>query len=187
MNAPALPRILIVGGGAGGLPLATRLGKRLGKTGRAEITLVDSNNIHVWKPRFHEVATGSIDSDLDALDYRGHARANHYDFEPGTLAGVHRERRAILLPPLLDGEGSALLPARRLDYAQLVLASGWQGNDFTSTGVRQHCLLLGTREHAGRFHDRCLTVCRAANPADRPVSIALVGAGATGAELPAEA
>ena len=124
MNAPALPRILIVGGGAGGLPLATRLGKRLGKTGRARITLVDSNNIHVWKPRFHEVATGSIDSDLDALDYRGHARANHYDFEPGTLAGVDRERREIVLAPLLDGEGREILPERRLPDDQLVLAIG---------------------------------------------------------------
>ncbi|MDY0070929.1 MAG: NAD(P)/FAD-dependent oxidoreductase [Porticoccaceae bacterium] len=186
MNAPALPRILIVGGGAGGLPLATRLGKRLGKTGRAEITLVDSNNIHVWKPRFHEVATGSIDSDLDALDYRGHARANHYDFEPGTLAGVDRERREILLAPLLDGEGREILPERRLAYDQLVLAIGSQGNDFNIPGVRQHCLFLDTREQADRFHDRFLNVCLAANHADRPVSIAIVGAGATGVELAAE-
>mgnify|MGYP003725275867 FL=1 len=71
------PRIVVVGGGAGGLPLVTKLGAKLGKYGNADITLVDSSNIHVWKPRFHEVATGAIDADLDAVDYRAHAQLNH--------------------------------------------------------------------------------------------------------------
>ncbi len=43
-------RIIIVGGGAGGLELATRLGKTLGKRGTASITLVDTNLTHIWKP-----------------------------------------------------------------------------------------------------------------------------------------
>ncbi|MFA5495135.1 MAG: NAD(P)/FAD-dependent oxidoreductase [Porticoccaceae bacterium] len=182
----ASPHIVIVGGGAGGLPLATRLGKRLGKRGRARITLVDGNTIHVWKPRFHEVATGSIDSDLDALDYRGHARANHYHFEPGILSGVDRDKRQILLAPMSDHEGREILPERSLPYDQLVLAVGSQGNDFNVPGVRQHCLFLDTREQADRFHERFLNVCLSANYADRPVSIAIVGAGATGVELAAE-
>ena len=82
------PRIVVVGGGAGGLPLVTRLGRKLGKYGHADVTLVDSSSIHVWKPRFHEVATGAIDADLDAVDYRAHAQLNHYRFEPGTLTQV---------------------------------------------------------------------------------------------------
>ena len=180
------PRIVIVGGGAGGLPLATRLGRRLGKKDRARITLVDGNRIHVWKPRFHEVATGVIDSDLDALDYRGHARLNHYAFELGTLAGVDREARAITLAPLLDEEGREVLPGRRLEYDFLVLAIGSQGNDFNIPGVRSHCLFLDTRAQADRFHDRFLNICLAANYADRPISVAIVGAGATGVELAAE-
>ena len=40
----ALHRIVIVGGGAGGLPLAAKLGDTLGRRGRAEITLVDHND-----------------------------------------------------------------------------------------------------------------------------------------------
>ena len=39
-----LPRVVIVGGGAGGLELATRLGDTLGKRGRAEITLIVRNH-----------------------------------------------------------------------------------------------------------------------------------------------
>lgn len=179
-------RILIVGGGAGGLPLATYLGKRLGKKKRAEITLIDNNSIHVWKPRFHEVATGVIDSDVDALDYRGHASLNHYNFELGTFTGVDRVAREIILAPLNDSEGRQILPSRRLGYDYLVLAIGSEGNDFNVPGVRQHCLFLDTREQADRFHERFLNVCLTANFADKPVSIAIVGAGATGVELAAE-
>lgn len=180
------PRIVIVGGGAGGLPLATSLGRKLGRSGRACITLVDSNTIHVWKPRFHEVATGAINSDLDALDYRSHARINHYSFERGSLGGVDRERFEIILAPLMDPEGREILPERRLGFDQLVLAIGSQGNDFDIPGVREHCLFLDTRAQADRFHERFLNLCLAANFADGSLGIAIVGAGATGVELAAE-
>lgn len=180
------PHIVIVGGGAGGLPLATRLGKKLGKRGRARITLVDSNAVHVWKPRFHEVATGAIDSDLDALDYRAHARVNHYGFERGTLSGLDRDSHEIVLAPLVDRDNREILPERRVAYDHLVLAVGSEGNDFNIPGVRQHCLFIDTREQADRFHERFLNLCLAANYADKPLSIAIVGAGATGVELAAE-
>src|SRR4029077_13718078 len=45
-----LHRIVIVGGGAGGLELATRLGQRLGKRKQAWITLLDRGRTHIWKP-----------------------------------------------------------------------------------------------------------------------------------------
>ena len=54
-------RIVIVGGGAGGLELATRLGRKFGRHGKAEVTLVDSKRTHVWKPKLHEIAAGSMD------------------------------------------------------------------------------------------------------------------------------
>lgn len=180
------PRILIIGGGAGGLPLATRLGKRLGKRQRADITLIDGNSVHVWKPRFHEVATGAIDSDLDAVDYRAHARLNGYRFELGTLQSVDREQRRVVLAPLHGADGGLVLPQRALDYDYLVLCIGSHGNDFGTPGVREHCLFLDSRQQADRFHERFLNTCMAANFANAPVSIAIVGAGATGVELAAE-
>lgn len=180
------PRIVVVGGGAGGLPLVTRLGKTLGKRGEAHVTLVDSNVIHVWKPRFHEVATGAIDSDLDALDYRAHARENHYDFQLGSLAGIDRERKELTLAPLCDKSGEEILPARHVPYDYLVIAIGSQGNDFGTPGVRDHCLFLDSRQQADRFHERFLDTCLAANFRGTPISVAIVGGGATGVELAAE-
>ena len=45
-------RIVVVGGGAGGLELATKLGDSLGKKKKAEITLIDAKKTHIWKPTF---------------------------------------------------------------------------------------------------------------------------------------
>lgn len=64
-----LHRIVVVGGGAGGLELVTRLGNRLGKRGRAHITLIEQARTHLWKPHLHEIAAGSIDIHHHAVDY----------------------------------------------------------------------------------------------------------------------
>jgi NADH:ubiquinone reductase (H+-translocating) len=60
-GAEALHRIVVVGGGAAGLELVTRLGDRLGRRGRARVALVETARTHLWKPLLHEVAAGSID------------------------------------------------------------------------------------------------------------------------------
>src|SRR5699024_1181868 len=98
-------------------------------------TLVDHSTVHVWKPRFHEVATGAIDADLDAVDYRGHARLNHYHFQHGRVAGINRRNRTLQLAPLQDEDGREVLPARELGYDLLILAVGSVSNDFHTPGV----------------------------------------------------
>src|SRR6476469_1753729 len=61
LDEEALHRIVVVGGGAAGLELVTRLGDRLGKRKRASVTLVECARTHLWKPLLHSVAAGSID------------------------------------------------------------------------------------------------------------------------------
>ncbi|MCC4309911.1 NAD(P)/FAD-dependent oxidoreductase [Alcanivorax marinus] len=180
------PKIVVVGGGAGGLPLVTQLGRKLGKYGNADITLVDTSSVHVWKPRFHEVATGAIDADLDAVDYRAHARLNHYRFEPGSMIRVDKEARTITLAAITDQDGEPVLPERDLAYDYLVIAVGSQSNDFGTPGVREHCLFMDTRAQAERFRERFMNTCLQANFRNDPVSVAIVGGGATGVELAAE-
>ncbi len=75
--------IVIVGGGAGGLEFATRLGNRLGRRGKARITLVGANLTRNWKPLFREVAAGSLNPSLDELNYVAQARWNHFQFQLG--------------------------------------------------------------------------------------------------------
>lgn len=179
------PRIVVVGGGAGGMPLVTALGRTLGRKNKAHVTLVDRSLTHIWKPRYHEVATGAIDADLDAVDYRSHAHRNHYHFHQGELAGIDREQKLIHLAPLRDKAGE-VLPARSLPYDYLVLALGSQGNDFNTPGVREHCYFLDRRDQAERFQQRFLSLAASADYFERSMRIAIVGAGATGVELAAE-
>lgn len=182
-------RIVIVGGGAGGLELATRLGRTLGKKGKAQVTLVDANLTHIWKPLLHEVAAGSLNSSEDELNYVAQAKWNHFEFQLGRLSGLERATKRIQLAATLDEDGRELLPARTLSYDTLVLAIGSTTNDFGTAGAAQHCIFLDTREQAERFHKQLLTHylrAHANRDKDDQISVAIVGAGATGVELSAE-
>ncbi|MCF1487913.1 NAD(P)/FAD-dependent oxidoreductase [Pseudomonas sp. AA27] len=182
-------RIVIVGGGAGGLELATRLGKSLGKRKQAEITLVDANLTHIWKPLLHEVAAGSLNSSEDELNYVAQAKWNHFNFQMGRMSGLDRESKLIQLAATLDDEGRELLPARTIGYDSLVIAVGSNTNDFGTLGAAQHCLFLDSRKQAERFHQQLLNHylrAHAGDVASEKISVAIVGAGATGVELAAE-
>ena len=111
-----MTRIIVVGGGAGGLELATKLGRTLGRKGRANVTLVDRKASHLWKPLLHEVATGSLDEGVDALSYRAHAKNHHFDFQMGSLKDIDRERKVIFLTELRDEQDELLMPERELEF-----------------------------------------------------------------------
>lgn len=190
-HAVAPHRIVIVGGGAGGLELATRLGRKLGRKGRASVLLVDRARTHLWKPLLHRVAAGTMDDNDHELDYLAQARWHGFRFQQGTLEGLDRERRCIRLSRLIDDEGSEVLPAREVPYDTLVIAVGSQSNDFGTPGAAQHAIALDTVAQAARFHARLLNACLRADLDDVPndpaaLHIAIIGAGATGVELSAE-
>lgn len=183
-------QIVIVGGGAGGLELATRLGRTLGKRGQAKITLVDANLTHIWKPLLHEVAAGSLNSSGDELNYVAQAKWNHFEFQLGRMCGLNRAEKRISLAATLDDDGLQLMPARELGYDSLVIAVGSTTNDFGTQGAAEHCLFLDTRAQAERFHRQLLSHYLRAHASQSEttelIDVAIVGAGATGVELAAE-
>lgn len=182
-------RIVIVGGGAGGLELATRLGRSLGKRGKARITLVDCNLTHLWKPLLHEVAAGSLNTAENELNYVAQAKWNHFEFQIGRFERLDRANKRIGLAATLDDNGQELVPARSLAYDTLVIAVGSRTNDFGTPGVAEHCIMLDTTRQARRFHRKLLShylTAHASGEDTGRVSVAIVGAGATGVELAAE-
>jgi NADH dehydrogenase len=191
MSAPRPHRIVIVGGGAGGLPLASRLGDKLGRRGQAEITLIDRNSTHLWKPLLHEVAAGRMDADVHGIDYLALAYWHHFRFRQGRVAGLDRTRHELTLDAVYDDDGALMLPRRVLRYETLIFCVGSVSNDFGVTGVEAHAISLETLEDAERFHRRLLAACVRADgaaAAGKPtgVNIVIIGAGATGVELAAE-
>ena len=184
-----LHKVVVVGGGAAGLELATRLGRKLGAPRKAHITLVDSRMTHIWKPLLHEVAAGSLNSYSDELNYVAQANWNRFHFQPGRMIQLDRQQKIITLAATVDAEGRQLLPERTLAYDTLVIAVGSHSNDFGTPGVREHCLTLDCREQAEQVHARFISEYLKAQIADGSsgkMNIAIVGAGATGVELAAE-
>ena len=185
-----LHHIVIVGGGAGGLVLATELGHALGKRKKAQITLIDASLTHVWKPLLHEVAVGTMGPHIDDVIYLGHAKAHHFRFQQGRMEGLDRTKREIRLAALVDADGQEVIPSRSVSYDTLVIAVGGTSNDFGIPGVKEHCMFLDTHEQAERVQRRLLSACLRAQLQDgsthRKLGIAIVGAGATGVELAAE-
>lgn len=186
-----LHNIVIVGGGAGGLELATRLGDRLGRKKKAVVTLIDRSRTHLWKPLLHQVAAGSMDLNDHELDYLAQARWHHFRFQLGRMVGLDRAKREIHLAPTRDDKGEEVIPARTLTYDTLVIAVGSHTNDFGTPGAAKHAISLDTPQQAALFHSRLLNACMRANTQTEPLKpgqlhVAIIGAGATGVELAAE-
>jgi NADH dehydrogenase len=191
LRTPARHRIVIVGGGAGGLELATRLGDTLGRRDKAEVTLIDKKRTHVWKPKLHEIAAGSMDISAHEVAYMAQSHWHHFRYRVGEMTGLDREQREVHVAPYVDDEGQQVTPQRVIGYDTLVVAVGSLSNDFGTPGVQEHAMRLETAADAQRFHARMVNACVRANTqvaALRPeqLVVAIIGAGATGIELAAE-
>jgi len=191
-STSAIPHIVIVGGGAGGLELATKLGHKLGRRNKAKITLIDKHRVHIWKPLLHEVATGSLDTEIDGVVYRAHAARHGYHFQLGSVCGLDREQKQLRLSEITDETGNPVVAQRSLNYDTLVLAIGSISNDFGTPGVAEYCSMLDSKQQAQKFQQTLLNQFLKQSQVPQVESnnsttrLAIVGAGATGVELSAE-
>lgn len=189
---PATHRIVIVGGGAAGLELATRLGDTLGSKGLAQVTLIERERTHFWKPHLHEIAAGTVGLHHRAVDLMAQAHWHGFRYRLGEMTGLDRARREVHVAAYVDpGEGERVTGARVVGYDTLILAVGSLTNDFGTPGVKEHAIALETPGQADRFHRRLVNACLRANAQAEPLGpqqlqVAVIGAGATGVELVAE-
>jgi NADH dehydrogenase len=184
-------RVVIVGGGAGGLELATRLGDKLGRSGRAHVTLVEKSRTHFWKPHLHELASGSMDIGVFQTNYLAQSHWHRFRYRIGEMSGLDRARRIVHVAPFVDEDGDEVTPQRSFGYDTLVISVGSRTNDFGTPGAREHAISLDTPVQAERFHRRLVNACIRAHAQAEPLApeqlrVAIIGAGATGVELAAE-
>ena len=104
-SSPGLHRIVVVGGGAGGLELATRLGDKLAKRGKAAVTLIEKTRAHFWKPHLHEIASGSMDLGSYETNYLAQLHWHHFRYRLGEMTGLDRARREVQVAPFIDEDG----------------------------------------------------------------------------------
>lgn len=187
----SLHHVVIVGGGAGGLELATKLGDSLGRKGKAIITLIDKSKTHVWKPLLHEIAAGSLNPERHELVYLAQAHWHHFKFRLGSMDSLDRAKREVSVAPHHDEDGVEVIPRRTFQYDTLIIAVGSTTNDFGVKGASEYSIALDTQEQAERFHRRLHNALLRAQTQVAAVQtgqleVVIVGAGATGVELSAE-
>ncbi len=186
-----LHQIVIVGGGAGGLELATALGDKLGKKGKAAVTLIEKSQTHFWKPHIHEIAAGSMDLASYEINHLAQSYWHGYRYRYGEVVGIDREKQLVITAPYVDEHGEQVIAPRVFRYDTLVISIGSLTNDFGTPGVKEHAIALETPAQASRFHRRLVNACIRAHAQPEPrrpgqLTVAIIGAGATGVELAAE-
>lgn len=167
-------RVLILGGGFGGLHAARAL-----KRAPVEVTLLDQRNFYLFQPLLYQVATGSLSPGEIAAPLRGIlSRQKNARVLLGQAADVDPVARRVLLS---DGA--------TLDYDSLIVATGSQSCYFGNDQWREWAPSLKSVEEATAIRHKILYAFEAAerepDPALRSawLTFVIVGAGATGVEL----
>jgi NADH dehydrogenase len=168
-ESAAGPRVLVVGGGFGGLSAVAALARS-----GARVTLVDRNAYSTFQPLLYQVATAGLTPSDVAHPLRSVTRRKGARFRRGVLADLDLADRQITLA---DGG--------RLGYDYLILATGVAASFFGITGAAEHCLSLYTRTDAVALRDHLSGwLERLSIPGQASgLAITIIGGGATGVEL----
>jgi NADH dehydrogenase len=173
-------RVVIVGGGFGGLQAARALRKA-----PVEITLVDRQNFHLFQPLAYQVATGALSASEVAIPLRGiFKRQRNIRVLLAEATGVDLDAREVQLTQLPNGDENETLP-----YDTLIVATGSRYSYFGHDDWAPYAPQLKTLGGALDIRARILSAFEAAeverDPAKRQawLTFVVVGAGPTGAEM----
>ena len=166
------PKIVIVGGGFGGVKLAKLFAKE-----DVEVTLVDRHNFHLFQPLLYQVSTSILSTDEIADPIRTFFRNNkNVEFFMAKAEGVDQQRKV-----LLTNHGE-------VPYDYLILAAGATTNFFGMNTVEEHAYGMKTIQEALKIRNHVLHMFERANKNPdsaerrRMLTFVVVGGGPTGIE-----
>jgi NADH dehydrogenase len=179
-----MTRIVILGGGFGGIRCALDLARRTGQT--AEIIVVDRAAAHVFTPSLYEVASAYRESGNSALLKLRRSVSILYSeiFARTRIQHIQAE----VVSADLNQKIIYLRDGQELAFDFCVLGVGSQATDYGIPGVVQNAYFFKTIDDALRLNIRLHELFRQyiAGPRDKPLQVLLVGAGFTGIELASE-
>ncbi len=162
------PKVVILGGGFGGLAAARALYKS------AEVTVVDRHNFQTFLPLLYQVSTAGLAADHVAYPIRGALRKTNIKFRMGSPISIDHKNKEIKLDS-----------SEVLKFDHLIVALGSVSADFGIPGVTEYALGMKTVHEAltiraeimRRFED----LCRFED--ETRFSISVIGGGPTGVEM----
>lgn len=167
------PRVVIVGGGFGGLACARALSKV-----PVDVTLVDARNYHLFTPLLYQVATALLNPSDIAIPFRSLTR--HWK-----NVGFRQDR---VVATDLTAKRVMFESGRDLEYDYLVLATGSTDNHFGNEAIARNTISMKTLPEALQLRNRALVCLEYATRAEDPVersrllTFVVVGGGPTGVE-----
>ncbi|MBD2425829.1 NAD(P)/FAD-dependent oxidoreductase [Phormidium sp. FACHB-1136] len=184
-SAPVAPpsgkhRVVIIGGGFGGLYAA----QRLGRATNVEVTLIDKRNFHLFQPLLYQVAVGGLSPGDIASPLRGVlSRQKNTQVLMGEVVDVDPQAKTVSL------KGDTTLPYDTLSYDTLIVATGMSHFYFGRDDWADIAPGLKTVEDALEMRRRIFAAFEAAEKTTDPdlqkalLTFVIVGAGPTGVEL----
>ena len=164
----AMPKVVILGAGFGGLTAARALSKH------AEVVLIDRHNFQTFLPLLYQVSTAGLAADHVAYPIRGALRKTNVQFRMGTPKKLNATASELTLT---DGQV--------IKYDHLVIALGSTTADFGIAGVKENALGMKTVGEALTIRSEVMRsyedMCRQGNKDN--LDIAIVGGGPTGVEM----
>lgn len=151
----AVKRILILGGGFGGIYAAIRLEKLLGRGTDAEITLITRDNFFLFTPMLHEVA--ACDLELSTIINPLRKMLRRVNTFIGTVEAIDLERKTVRASHGLDDH------RHELSYDHLILALGSCTNFFHLPGVEDFAVTMKSLSDAVELRNRVITHLEEAN------------------------
>jgi NADH dehydrogenase len=181
MGAPSLrSRVVVVGGGFGGLEAVKALGRA-----DAEVTLIDRHNYHLFQPLSYQVATGSLSPGEIAVPLRRiFRRQPRVRVLMGEVTGFDLERREVAVDPAVAGT-----TRRTIGYDTLIVAGGSSYAYFGHDEWRSLALEVKSLDSALQVRGRILQAFEAAELEQEHeaqagwLTFVVVGAGPTGVEM----
>jgi NADH dehydrogenase len=169
-----MKRIIIIGGGFGGINLANNLAN----TDEFSILVVDRNNYNFFPPLLYQVSTGFLEASSICYPFRKLFKANqNITFRIGELEKI------------LPGENKAVLSTGELTYDILVLATGTQTNYFGMENVKRNAVPMKTFEDALNLRNHFLqnlekaSITKDLDERRKLLTVVVAGAGPTGIEI----
>ena len=181
---PPTARVIVLGGGFGGVAAAQQLERELARQPGAEVTLVSQSNYLLFTPMLAEVASSSLEARHISAPVRATCRSTR--FVRAEIEAIDPGARVVTL------RAGPSAPAEALLYDQLVLALGAVPDYRGLPGVAEHSISLKTLDDATRLRDHVIGLLELADaepdPAEREHQLTFVvaGGGFAGTEMVAE-
>ncbi|MFQ5551019.1 MAG: NAD(P)/FAD-dependent oxidoreductase [Gemmatimonadales bacterium] len=175
------PRVVVVGGGFGGIYAASYLAKSdLATDPGVEITLVDSKNYFTFTPLIAEVAAGTLGREHVTYPHRTLAAERGFQFLHACVTGVDHARKVVSTD------------AGDVPYDYLVIASGAEPQYFGNAEIAARSMAFATVEHALQVRSRVIDALEHAQKIDdeterrRMLTFVIAGGGPAGIEIASE-